>query len=267
MESLVKGPVMMSSLEIQAVIAELAKDPATGVKSKEHKHILRDIKEQLGLSEGGNHGPDLGDESFRVVKDYRGYISEILLNQEETEVLVTGYSTPIRRAVLKRLRDKITELEKRNLPSYQIEDPIERAKVWIEEKQQHILELKAKDELIYKLKNEKSDKEMLAEAYLENDTSKTVTTFAKEIYHLTKLGRNDIFEILRKRGHLLSNNLPSAVMTKTGKFVIKEIECNDGKLRPQAYITPKGEVWLLKGLINYVRTEATALCQIQIDLI
>jgi hypothetical protein len=80
MESLVKGPVMMmSSLEIQQVIAELAKDPTTGVKEKEHKHILRDIREQLGLSEGENHGPKLDDESFRVVKDYRGYISEIWL--------------------------------------------------------------------------------------------------------------------------------------------------------------------------------------------
>jgi hypothetical protein len=115
MTDLVKGPVMMSSLEIQQVITELAKDPATGVKEKRHDNILKDIKEQLNLDE--NHSSNVRNESFRVVKDYRGYISEIWLNQEETEVLVTGYSTPIRRAVLKKLRDKIAELESNPPPT------------------------------------------------------------------------------------------------------------------------------------------------------
>jgi uncharacterized coiled-coil protein SlyX len=54
----------------------------------------------------------------------------------ETEVLVTGYSTSIRRAVLKKLRDKIAELEKRNIPSYQIEDEVERALKWAEERKE-----------------------------------------------------------------------------------------------------------------------------------
>lgn len=153
MNNLVSGKVMMSSLEIQQVIAELAKDEKSGVKEKEHKHILRDIKEQLSLNEGENHSPNLDHESYRIVKDYRGYISEILLNQEETEILITGYSTPIRRAVLKKLRDKIAELEAQpKLPTTYIEAL--KALVESEEAKQKALERVAvvEDQNAYQVK-------------------------------------------------------------------------------------------------------------------
>ncbi|QGM28822.1 hypothetical protein GJD93_05940 [Acinetobacter towneri] len=59
--------------------------------------------------------------------------TEYLLDEELTMTLVTGYSIVLRNRVIKRWKE--LELQA-NLPSYAIDDPIERAKKWIEEEKQ-----------------------------------------------------------------------------------------------------------------------------------
>jgi len=237
----------------------------------DHKHFVRDLKvlfkvQNLDFSDIKGVFVELHEEGPK-----KGCIKEIWFDRPRASAVAGSYDFQYNLYVHEEFdklsnKKKIAELEKRNLPSYQIEDPIERAKAWIEEKQQHILELDEKDRAIYKLKNEKSDKEMLADAYLEHDTCKSLTTFAKEIYPQTNLGVRSIFKILRERGHWLkTTNLPSSHMVKTGKFIIKEVQCADKMVRTHGYITPKGEAWLLKGLLSYVRDEATARAVISFE--
>ncbi|GLU38860.1 hypothetical protein Pssp01_29530 [Pseudomonas sp. NBRC 100443] len=84
---------MMTSREI----AEL-----TG---KQHKHVIRDIREMLdALSEDG---PVL--DHVREDRDARGYTTNFHLDRELTETLITGYSIPLRHRVIRRLH----ELEER----------------------------------------------------------------------------------------------------------------------------------------------------------
>ncbi len=81
--------ITMSSREI----AEL-----TG---KQHKHVIRDIREMLDALE--KDGPVLGH--VREDKDSRGYTENFHLDRELTETLVTGYSIPLRHKVIRRLHE------------------------------------------------------------------------------------------------------------------------------------------------------------------
>ncbi|HBO0408731.1 TPA: Rha family transcriptional regulator [Pseudomonas aeruginosa] len=66
---------------------------------KQHKHVIRDIREMLDALE--KDGPVLGH--VREEKDSRGYTENFHLDRELTETLVTGYSIPLRHKVIRRL--------------------------------------------------------------------------------------------------------------------------------------------------------------------
>lgn len=83
------GPITMSSREI----AEL-----TG---KQHKHVMRDIKamlEQLDEPEEGYAQTWTNPQNGQTYPEYR-------LDRDLTETLLLGYSAPLRRKVLARLRE------------------------------------------------------------------------------------------------------------------------------------------------------------------
>lgn len=84
---------MMSTKEI----AEL-----TG---KRHDHVVRDTKEMINELLHYNDAPVLGHDDYQVLTDSRGYTSEVLLNKELTETLITGYSVALRHKVIRRLHE------------------------------------------------------------------------------------------------------------------------------------------------------------------
>ncbi|BAR92407.1 phage regulatory protein Rha [Pseudomonas phage PS-1] len=103
MSALTVTPVTMSSREIARL---------TG---KQHKNVVRDIREMLQALE--EDGSDLSHVAER--KDARGYTSEFRLDRELTETLLTGYSVPLRRKVVRRLH----ELEDATRPK-QLQDTV-----------------------------------------------------------------------------------------------------------------------------------------------
>ena len=91
MSGLVKAgaaPLTMSSKEI----AE-----RTG---KRHDHVIRDIR---NLVEAIGDAPNLGD--VVEIKDGRGYTAEFLLPKRETLILVSGYDTRLRAAIIDRWQE------------------------------------------------------------------------------------------------------------------------------------------------------------------
>ena len=84
---------MMSTKEI----AEL-----TG---KEHFHVMRDARDMINELLQYNDHPVLDDKQYQILKDVRGYNSEILLDKELTETLITGYSVVLRHKVIRRLHE------------------------------------------------------------------------------------------------------------------------------------------------------------------
>lgn len=91
---------MMSTKEI----AEL-----TG---KEHFHVMRDARDMINELLQYNDHPVLDDKQYQILKDVRGYNSEILLDKELTETLITGYSVVLRHKVIRRLHE-LEELVKK----------------------------------------------------------------------------------------------------------------------------------------------------------
>lgn len=91
---------MMSTKEI----AEL-----TG---KRHDNVVRDKKGMINELLHYNDASYLSLEDYQLLTDNRGYTSEILLNKELTETLITGYSVVLRHRVIRRLHE-LEELVKK----------------------------------------------------------------------------------------------------------------------------------------------------------
>ena len=107
---------------------------------KRHDHVKRDVENMLGQL--GLDIPKFGGIYFDAQNRQQ---TEYLLDEELTMTLVTGYNIVLRNRVIKRWKE--LELQA-NLPSYAIEDPIERAKKWIEEEKQKQIAIQERDHAI-----------------------------------------------------------------------------------------------------------------------
>lgn len=67
---------------------------------KLNKNVIRDIVEMIAQLDGSV----LSHEQYQEVKDVRGYVSEILLDEELTTLLITGYSVKARMRVIQELK-------------------------------------------------------------------------------------------------------------------------------------------------------------------
>lgn len=93
---------------------------------KPHKHVIRDVR--VMIDELEKDGPDLGHEDFQELKDARDYTAEFRLNRRLVEILVTGYSIPLRAKVIDRLHE--LESQPPDLPLYEsVQGPIPLAEL------------------------------------------------------------------------------------------------------------------------------------------
>ena len=86
-------------------VAMMSTKEIAGLTGKEHNKVIRDAKEMINELLHYNDAPDLGHDDYQVLKDNLGYTSEILLNKELTETLITGYSVVLRHKVIRRLHE------------------------------------------------------------------------------------------------------------------------------------------------------------------
>ena len=108
---------------------------------KEARHVKRDCEVmfvELGLDPEGYAQPWTHPQNSQTYIEY-------MLTRDLVETLITGYSIKLRHAVLQRWRELESQV---GLPSYAIEDQIERAKKWIEEEKQKQLVIQERDHAI-----------------------------------------------------------------------------------------------------------------------
>jgi len=101
------------------------------------------------------------------------------------------------------------QLKELSIPSYQVTDPIARAKAWIQEQ-------KEKQELEYKIK-ENIPKIEFYEVVTGSDDTFDLGTVAKVI-NKKGYGRNKLFEFLRENKILMQNNQPYQKYIDIGYF-------------------------------------------------
>ena len=232
-----QSPITMSSRDI----AEL-----TG---KTLSHVNRDVLNMLEeLYPGVN--PKVDDYDFigvfvkRTEYNGRNIISEILLNKEHTECLITGYSVMLRMKVIRRLHELEQQTAIASLPNFN--NPVEAARAWADQVEQKQLAL----ENLEKAENEirlSAPKAQFVDAYVESEGNFGFREVAKILGIKESVLReylldNDI--MYRLKGKLTGR----AYHITQGRFVTKTGTNDSGNTFSQTKFTPKGLYWLANKL-------------------
>lgn len=101
---------------------------------KRHCDVIRDIRVIIKQLEDD---ADLRHEEFQQVIDNRGYTSEYLLTKNQTLLLMTGYSVPLRQKLINRWQELEEQIAKPLLPDFT--DPVAAARAWADEVEQKLL--------------------------------------------------------------------------------------------------------------------------------
>lgn len=165
--------------------------------------------------------------------------TEYLLDEELTMTLVTGYSIVLRNRVIKHWKE--LELQA-NLPSYAIDDPIERAKKWIEEEKQ-------KQAVIHQLEIA-APKVAFVDKYVAGNGNKTFRQVAK----LLQIKEPTFREFLKKNKIMYQLNgewtaYQNHVDAK--RFHVKTGVSDSGHAFNHALFTPKGIEWIAGELAKF----------------
>ena len=223
---------------------------------KEHKHVLESIREILAVEKSAT--------KFFVESTFKNRGKEypmLLMNRDGFTLLAMGFTGK------KALEWKLKYIQAFNImeeqiktllaPSYQIADPIERAKKWIEEEsQRRQLEeknqflIEENEELTQQLKEEKEFKKIV---YEKGDNYSYSDAYRVLSENVGRMGRNKFIEVLVEKKIISESRIPYARYLNKGYFVIKKniIEINKNKTFEsyQGLVTPKGLNWL----INYFK--------------
>lgn len=197
---------------------------------KEHFHVKRDCEvmfASLNL-DASKFGGIYLDSMNRQQTEY-------LLDEELTMTLVTGYNIVLRNRVIKRWKE--LELQA-SQPSYMIDDPIERAKKWIEEEKQkqaaiHQLELAA-------------PKVQYFDKVVDRSTLLNATQVAQKL-GMSAVAMNKLLDDL----DVYSRNVKRARVFKqwfidAGYGELKQTELGYS----QPMFTTKGEAWAIEKLVS-----------------
>ncbi|WP_322996985.1 phage regulatory protein/antirepressor Ant [Castellaniella sp.] len=224
-------PLTMSSREIAELTGKL------------HKNVVRDIEAMLnGLnSEPVDFEAKYQDAKGEWRKEYR-------LPKRETMIIVSGYSIPLRAAIV----DRWQELEEKaqsaflNLPNFT--DPVAAARAWADEAQRAI---EAERQL--SIAGPKAD---ILDVLVHKEDTHSLTQAAK---HFDVAPRAQFIKTLRDhkvlypvKGGVL---VPAEKYRKAGYFVVRYAMGTEG-LPQQTRVTRKGMSWLASKLDRFFREAA-----------
>ena len=230
---------------------------------KEHRNVLADIRREIGYAK------NLADPSEAKMFCETKYIHEqngqeypmFLINRDGFMLLAMGFNgkkaSEWKRKYIRAFNEMEEQIKTLLAPSYQIADPIERAKKWIEEEQQR-KQLEEKNqfliaenvELTQQLEEEKEFKKIV---YEKGDNYSYSDAYRVLSENVGRMGRNKFIEVLVDKKIISESRIPYAKYLNKGYFVIKKniIEINKNKTFEtyQGLVTPKGLDWL----INYFK--------------
>ena len=215
--------------------------------------VGKDVAIALGYSntrDALSRHVDTEDKTSVVIPDGgSNYKSKAtLINESGVYALIFGSKLPsakrFKHWVTKSVLPTIRKTGMYKVDSYIIDDPVERAKRWIEEQEAHrkqIAELKHKADF--------------ADQVVASADSIDIASFAKIIHdnlHIT-FGRNNMYNWLREHCFLIprgeGKNLPYQRYINNGYFEVQEKTYFVGsilKTARQTYITGRGQVALFK---------------------
>jgi len=237
----------MSSIQLVEIINEYRKIEGN-YTILIHSDFMKKIVKELNGGEG-NFSSTYLDKSNRQTKCYK-------LPKYECMLMLMSESRTVRKGVL----DRLSELELNqnkptyeNKPSYQIENPINRAKAWILEYEQKAILIEEKtllseENVVLIEENSKlQEKSDFMDVCCNTDSLFSMEETAK----ILKLGfgRNTMLKELRNLKILLSSNTPGQAYINAGYFKVMENLINIGSFNrvvSTTYATHKGLEYLGK---------------------
>lgn len=130
--------------------------------------------------------------------------------------------------------------------SYQIEDPIERAKVWIEEQERSKLLLQQASDKI----EQDKQKVVFADSVIGSSTSILIRQFAKDLCDQNfEIGQNRLFQWFRENKYINDNNEPYQEYVSQGYFEVITRAIGSGTdtfTVKTTKLTGKGQVYFAK---------------------
>jgi anti-repressor protein len=220
---------------------------------KEHKHVMRDIRELECSAEFNQSNFGLTDYQDNMNRTYQKY----LITQDGFSFLVMGY-TGKEAARFKemyinefnRMRNELTTAQ----PSYMIGNPIQRAERWIEE-QKHLQLVVKSDEEKRRIIEENRPKVIFSESVSASKSTILIGDLAKILkQNGVAIGPNRLFEWMRDNGYLIKRkgadyNAPTQRSMELGLFEIKEtaITHSDGTIsvNKTSKVTGKGQIYFV----------------------
>lgn len=142
--------------------------------------------------------------------------------------------------------------------SYEIEDPIKRAEMWIREEQERRA-LVQRTELLEEQAERNKPKVMFAEAVEVSEDTILIGELAKILkQNGVDMGQNRLFKYLRDEGYLMKygdqRNMPTQKSANLGLFkVTKRVLQNpggDGRVTRTTRVTPKGQQYFISRLVK-----------------
>lgn len=236
----------ITSLDLCDIINQARKEEGNRSMLR-HEKMIRSIEEEIKiLKKCGILGePNFGLSSYKTSQNKDAKCYSLTFNGA-TEML-SKESALCRYKVVTKLEQLQKEnkmlKENSNIPSYQIENPIERAKKWIEEetiRQQQQAQLTEQKPLVEFANH-------IGKASDCIDMNEFAKMLKKE--NIENMGRNRLFEWLRTHNILMSNNLPYQRYMEGGYFkvveTIKHTAYGD-KLFSKCLVTGKGQIYLVE---------------------
>ena len=222
---------LIDAVEVQTMssreIAEL-----TG---KQHSNVCRDIRaiiEQLKDDSNLNH------EEFQQVTDNRGYTTEYLLTKNQTLLLMTGYSVPLRQKLINRWQELESQVSKPALPDFN--NPAAAARAWADEYEQKLLAQKEAERLALENK-EMAPKADVYDRIIDRNNLYNATQVAQKfgqsaIWLNRQLEQFGVYNRAVKRGRVFQQ-----WFIDKGYGIMRETETGHS----QAMFYAEGEMWII----------------------
>ncbi|WP_434750191.1 Rha family transcriptional regulator [Paenibacillus amylolyticus] len=212
------------------------------VFGKDHAKVLRDIRE-LDCSE------EFNESNFGLIsyEDSRGRAKpKYVLTQDGFTFLAMGYTgreaARFKEAYIRQFNHMRQQLQQLSTPSYAIDDPIARAKRWIQEREE-TERIETERLLLAEKVTEQAPKVEAFDTFISADGLQTMGDVAKSL----GWGRNRLYAELRARDVLMNGNKPYQRFVSGGYFTVKQTVKGSDEVKftlPVTMVTAKGVAYI-----------------------
>lgn len=210
---------------------------------KRHDHLLRDIEGYVAVL---SQTPTLGADQFFIDSTYEAGTGKsykhFLLTRKGCDMVankLNGAKGVLFTAhYVTQFEEMETQLKKQLVPSYMIDNSIQRAERWIQEQKERE-RIESEKLLLEQQVTEYQPKVEKYHQFLDADGLMDIGSLAKEL-NIKGFGRNKLFTFLKDQKILMANNLPYQKYMGRGLFEVKSVPTSKIGYVSKTYLTPKG---------------------------